>query len=233
MDKSSSATPLAPQDTSSTTSAPVVQIDIISDVMCPWCIVGYKQLELALAQTGMGARVRWHPFELNPDMPAEGENMTEHIQRKYGASAEQSVQNRQRLQDIGAALGFEFNFNPDSKIVNSFHAHVLLDYAATQGLQHPLKMALFKAHFSDGKDLSQDEVLLDVAETVGLDRDASRAALTAECHQQAVRSEEKVWYQNGISGVPSMIFAEKYLITGAQGPENYAKMLQKVISEAA
>lgn len=210
-----------------------VQVDIISDVMCPWCIVGFKQLEQALAMTGLGARVRWHPFELNPTMGPDGENLADHIQRKYGATAEQSAQNRQQLQDIGAALGIDFNMGPEARIVNSFKAHQILDYAATQGLQHPLKLALFKAHFTDGKDVSDPDTLLEAAAAVGLERDKAADALGSEAHAKAVRAQEDVWTQNGISGVPSMIFNEKYLLTGAQGAQNYAQMLQKVMAEAA
>lgn len=212
---------------------PAIQIDIISDVMCPWCVVGYKQLELALAQTGVGARVRWHPFELNPDMGPEGENLSEHIQRKYGSTPEQSAQNRQHLHDIGTALGIAFNFDDDSRIVNSFKAHMLLDFAATQGQQHPLKMALFAAHFSDSKDVSDPTILLDVATSVGLTRAQCEAALASDTHAHAVRAQEKVWQETGISGVPTMIFAEKYVATGAQGPQNYAEILNRVMAETA
>lgn len=211
----------------------IVQVDIISDVMCPWCIVGFKQLELALGETGSGARVRWHPFELNPQMPPEGENLTDHICRKYGTTRAQSAENRRRLQEIGAALGFAFNFPDDMRIVNSFKAHMLLDHAATKGRQHPLKLALFKAHFTDNRDISDESVLLDIAKEVGLDRDDAGAALQSDAHAKAVRAEERVWMDNGISGVPTMIFAEKYLVTGAQGPQNYARMLRKVLAEAA
>lgn len=218
-----------------TQSAPlqVVQVDIISDVMCPWCVVGFKQLEQALAQTGAGARVRWHPFELNPQMPPEGENLTEHICRKYGASRAQSMENRKQLADIGAALGFAFNFTDDMRIVNSFKAHQLLDHAASKGRQHPLKMALFKAHFTDGRDVSDEATLLDIAEETGLAREEAAAALSSDAHAKAVRAEEEVWMENGISGVPSMIFAEKYLVTGAQGADNYAKLIDRVRADAA
>jgi predicted DsbA family dithiol-disulfide isomerase len=214
-------------------SPPAVQVDIISDVMCPWCIVGFKQLELALAQTGVAARVRWHPFELNPQMKQEGEKLADHIGRKYGISPAQSAENRKQLQEIGAALGFAFNFTDDTRIVNSFKAHQLLDHAATQGRQHPLKLALFEAHFTDNRDISDDSTLLDIAAEVGLDRTAAAQAMACGAHAEAVRAEEEVWRQNGISGVPAMIFAEKYLVTGAQGPQNYARMLQKVLAEAA
>lgn len=211
---------------------PIVQIDIISDVMCPWCIVGFKQLEMALAQTGMGARVRWHPFELNPDMPEDGENLSEHIARKYGSTQEQSEQNRQQIRDLGSALGFAFNFSDNSRIVNSFLAHVLLDFAATKGLQHPLKLALFTAHFTEGRNVADRDVLIEVATSLGMDGAEVVTALSDDAHAKAVRAQESVWAQNGISGVPTMIFDEKYLITGAQGPQNYAKMLEKVAAEA-
>jgi len=214
-----------------TAQAPVVQVDIISDVMCPWCIVGFQQLHVALSQVGCGAQVRWHPFELNPDMEPEGELLSEHIQRKYGITAEESAQNRQKMQDMGSALGFTFNFSDRSRIVNSFQAHLLLDFAATVGLQHPLKMALFQAHFTDGRDVSDEATLLDIAVETGLERIAATEALASEAHAGAVRGQQQVWRQNGISGVPSMIFAEKYLLTGAQGPQNYAGMLQKVLAE--
>lgn len=214
----------------SAAAAPVVQVDIISDVMCPWCIVGFKQLELALAQTGLGARVRWHPFELNPDMPPEGENTAEHIMRKYGSSPEQSAKARSQLSDIGQALGFTFAFTPESRIVNSFKAHLLLDFAATKGLQHPLKLALFAAHFTDGRDVSDSETLLDIAMATGLIRAECEAALSSDAHAKAVRAQQQVWSQNGISGVPTMIFNETHLLTGAQGPQAYADMLQRVAS---
>lgn len=222
-----------PPAPSSPDAAPVVQVDIISDVMCPWCIVGFKQLELALAQTGTGARVRWHPFELNPDMGPEGENLSKHIQRKYGSTAEDSAKARQQLHDIGAALGFPFTFTPDSRIVNSFAAHCLLDFAASAGLQHPLKLALFEAHFCQGKDVSDPTTLVACAVSVGLDRAQATAALDDPRHAQAVRAQEQVWTQNGISGVPTMIFGEKYVVTGAQGPQAYADILQRVRAEAA
>jgi predicted DsbA family dithiol-disulfide isomerase len=215
------------------TERPIVQIDIISDVVCPWCIVGFRQLEQALGQTGFGARVRWHPFELNPDMAPEGEGLADHMQRKYGATLAQSRENRRRLADLGASLQIAFNFEDDSRIVNTFKAHKLLDYAASKGLQHPLKLALFNAYFSEGRDVSRDDTLIDVAETVGLKRDAAKAAIGSEEHANAVRAQEDLWSQSGISGVPTMIFAEKYLVTGAQGAEAYARVLQKAATEAA
>ena len=211
----------------------VVDVDIVSDVMCPWCIVGYRQLEQALAATGMGARVRWHPFELNPAMPPEGQNLTEHIAEKYGASAEQSAQTRAHLQSVGQSLGIDFAFSPDSRIVNSFEAHQLLDFALAQGLQHPLKMALFHTYFTEQKDVSDRAVLLDVAETVGLDRAEAEGVLLSGALVDVVREKQAFWTSRGISGVPSMVFGGKYLMTGAQGAENYAQVLRKAIEDEA
>ncbi len=213
--------------------APVIDIDIVSDVMCPWCIVGFRQLEQALAMTGSGARIRWHPFELNPAMPPEGQNLTEHIAEKYGASAEQSAQNRAHLVALGKTLGIDFAFSAQSRIYNTFAAHQVLDFALSQGVQHPLKLALFEAYFTGQRDVSDWDVLRDVAETVGLDRDDVTDFLESGRLAQGVREKQQFWTANGISGVPSMVFDGKYLLTGAQGADTYAQLLQKVAVEAA
>lgn len=212
---------------------PVIQIDIVSDIMCPWCIVGFRQLEQALGATGMGARILWHPFELNPAMPPEGQNLGEHIVEKYGSTPEESAQNRAKMREMGAALGIDFQLTPDSRIVNSFAAHQMLDFALSQGLQHPLKMALFAAHFTDQRDVSDAEVLVDVAASVGLDRDAASKVLEESSLADSVREKQQFWTSRGISGVPSMVFDSKYLVTGAQGAENYAQLLQRVAQEQA
>ncbi len=212
-------------------AGPIIQIDIVSDVMCPWCIVGFKQLEQALGMTGVGAYVRWHPFELNPDMPPEGQNLTAHLADKYGSTPEQSAANRTRLAELGQSLGFTFNFSDDSRIVNTFAAHQLLGWAQPQNKQHPLKMALFDAHFSQGQDVSDADVLIRVAETVGLDADAAREVLRSGSHAEETRAHQQFWTARSISGVPSMVFDGKYLLTGAQGTQTYAQMLQKVIAE--
>ncbi|MEP5732217.1 MAG: DsbA family oxidoreductase [Sulfitobacter sp.] len=216
---------------SATSQDPIVQVDVVSDVMCPWCIIGYKQLEQALGMTGAGAYVRWHPFELNPNMPAEGQNLSEHIMEKYGSTKEQSAQARAQLSQLGTDLGFEFAFSPDSRIVNTFAAHQLLGWAQQQGLQHPLKLALFDAHFTQGLDVSDPTVLCRVAGSVGLDDEAAAEVLTSASHAEETRAHQQFWTSRGVSGVPSMIFDGRYLLTGAQGAETYAQMIQKVLAE--
>ncbi len=212
---------------------PIVQIDIVSDVVCPWCIVGFRQLDQALQQQNVLARLRWHPFELNPTMPPDGQNLREHIMEKYGSTPEQSQQARDRLTQIGAELGFVFNFREDSKMVNTFAAHQLLDWAETQGRQHPLKLALFAAYFTDQKDVSDVDVLLDAVRSAGLEPELAKAALASGDHVAPVRKKQQFWTSRGISGVPSMVFGGKYLLTGAQGTDTYAQVLQRCLAEAA
>ncbi|MBO9450124.1 DsbA family oxidoreductase [Tropicibacter sp. R16_0] len=211
----------------------IVQVDIVSDVVCPWCIVGFRQLDQALTRTGFLANLRWHPFELNPSMPPEGQNLREHITEKYGTTAEQSQQARDRLSALGAELGFTFSFTDDSRMVNTFKAHQLLDWAEEQQLQHPLKMALFEAYFTHGRDVSDAHVLADVAQSVGLDRESATQVLDSGERQQQVREKQGFWTSRGISGVPSMVFGGKYLVTGAQGADTYEQLLRRCVEEAA
>ncbi len=212
-------------------AAPQIRVDIVSDVMCPWCIVGFKELEAAAAQQGVTLGLRWHPFELNPDMPPEGEDLTEHITRKYGITRAQSAENRAVLRERGDALGIDFAFGPDARMRNSFRAHQLIDWAEGQGAQHQVKLALFAAHFSAGLDVNDIGVLAQIAETVGLDPTAAGAALESGAHADAVRRKQAFWHQQGVTGVPAMVFDQKYLVTGAQGVEGYAHMLRQLAAQ--
>lgn len=214
-----------------------LKIDIVSDVVCPWCIIGYKQLQKALDIVGdeVEPQITWHPFELNPQMAPEGEDISEHVARKYGASAEQSAANRSRLKDTGERLGFAFNHKPDMRIYNTFKAHQLLTWAGdTQGsdAQTRLKLALFAAYFQDNRDVSDEEVLLDVVAAVGLDADEGRAVLNDPDNEAEVRAHLDHWIEQGISGVPAIIFDGKYLVPGAQEAETFVNVIRKVRDKA-
>lgn len=211
-----------------------MKIDIVSDVVCPWCIVGFRQLEQALARSSVSAEVHWHPFELNPGMPSEGQNLKEHITQKYGISDEQSLENRQRLTDLGESLGFEFNFSESSRMVNTFKAHQLLHWAGLTSLdaEHNLKMALFKAYFTHGKDINDDSTLIDVCSELQFEASEVRSILQRQAYEADVRTRQKQWTEKGISGVPAMVFNEKYLITGAQGVENYVSIIEQIERES-
>ncbi|MFW2586899.1 DsbA family oxidoreductase [Sagittula sp. SSi028] len=214
------------------TLAPL-KVDIVSDVVCPWCAIGYNQLRIAAEQIGQPLEITWHPFELNPQMPPEGQDLREHIAQKYGTSPEESVQARARLTALGEELGFTFNYRDDSRMRNTFEAHQVIHFAGEAGKQHEMKLALLKAFFTDQRDVSDREVLADVAASIGLDAGAVTEMLDSGRLIQTVRQEEQFWTQQGISGVPSMVFARKYLVTGAQGVDNYLQILQQVAAEAA
>lgn len=210
-----------------------LRIDIISDVMCPWCVVGYRQLTKALAATDTAHDIHWHPFELNPDMPQTGQNLREHIMEKYGSTAQESEASRAHLTAVGADLGFDFRFNDESRMHNTFNTHQLLHWADQQGRMDALKQALFTAHFTDQKDLSDVAVLADVAADIGLDRAEALAVLTDQRFADTVRHEQAFWIQQGIRGVPAVVFDRKHLVTGAQGVDTFTSILAQITQEPA
>jgi len=205
-----------------------LRIDIVSDVMCPWCIIGYRQLSQALDATGTDFEIHWHPFELNPEMPPEGQNTREHISEKYGSTPEQSEQARKHMQAMADDLGFDFRWTEDSRMHNTFNTQQLLHWADLKGRKHDLKLALFTAHFTNQRNLSDDAVLADVAAEIGLDRAEAAAVLDDQRFANDVRSAEHFWQQQGISGVPAIVFDQKHLVTGAQGVENYTSILSQL-----
>ncbi|RED49201.1 DsbA family oxidoreductase [Aestuariispira insulae] len=209
-----------------------MKIDIVSDVVCPWCVVGYRQLEEALAESGIEAEIIWHPFELNPQMATDGENLREHLMAKYGSTVDQSRQAREQLTAVGETLGFRFNFSDESRIYNTFDAHRLIRWAADHGKAHDLKMALFSSYFTQGKNISDHKVLAQAAHSVGLDKSEAMAVLKDGRFTYEVRAEESFWTENGISGVPAVVFQQKHLMTGAQGVKNYRHMLSQLTAKA-
>lgn len=207
-----------------------IKLDIVSDVVCPWCIVGYKHLEAAIDELGLQDRVQieWQPFELNPDMPEQGEELRAHVLRKYGAKPEDSDKARANISALGAEYGFEFDYFEQMKIVNTRDAHVLLDFAHEQGLQHQLQQRLFAAFFTERKDVSIRAVLLAEAESVGLDPAAAALALDDSERRRRVVNREVQWQQQGISGVPTVIFNRSSAMTGAHPQATYKNVLQEL-----
>ena len=215
-----------------------LRIDIVSDVVCPWCIIGLKQVEKALTLVGqdIAAETYWHPFELNPNMVPEGEDTAEHIARKYGSTPEQSRANRSRLSDIGNSVGFAFNYCEGMRIYNTFNAHKLLTiFGSERGwrAQTALKMALFTAYFQDRRDVSDIDVLCDIAETQGMDRDVALAWINDAALTTSVRAEMAHWIDQNITGVPAIIFDQKYMVPGAQSAETFADVINKVLTKRA
>ncbi|MBX7457790.1 DsbA family oxidoreductase [Qipengyuania sp. 1NDH17] len=215
-----------------------LSIDIWSDVMCPWCLVGWGNLSQALEslEGEIEADIRWHAFELNPDMPADGEERTAHIARKYGRTIEQSKEVQGRMREAAEAAGVSLDYEgedpaPDAMMWNTFAAHRLLTWALEEHgaeAQTRLKLALFEAHFNHRRRIGEREVLLDVAEETGLDRSAAAAALDSEELARKTRVEERAAMEMNITGVPAMIIEGRFMVPGAQPPEAYVNALRRV-----
>ncbi|MBY5944394.1 DsbA family oxidoreductase [Photobacterium rosenbergii] len=210
-----------------------IKLDIISDVVCPWCLVGYKHLEAAINELGLQDRIdiEWQPFELNPDMPPEGENLREHVARKYGSTAEDSQRARERIAKLGAEHGFIFNYFDEMKMVNTLDAHIMLEFAKKYDKQTELKMRLFNAFFSEKKDISDRQVLLEEIATVRLDKQAAQSRLEDAAHRDAIRSVEADWQQLGVSAVPTVVFNRTSALTGAQEVDTYKQVLTELVNE--
>lgn len=218
---------------STTPATPVpVRIDFVSDVSCPWCVVGLKSLEQALdkLQDSVQAEIHFQPFELNANMPPEGEDIGEHIARKYGSTEEQMAQSRETIRARGEQLGFTFAMDKRGRIYNTFDAHRLLHWAGLEGHQKELKMALFDAYFTQGENPSSHELLLKVAGEAGLDTAQAAEVLASGAYADEVRAQERFYQQNGINSVPAVIINERHLISGGQPPEVFEQALRQIIS---
>lgn len=209
-----------------------IRIDFISDIACPWCVIGLRGLLAALRNVGVTAEFHFHPFELNPDMPPDGENTAEHVARKYGSTRERSEAARQAIKERGAELGFTFNYSPDSRIWNTFDAHRLLHWAGLKGRQLELKQALFKLTFTDQRPSNDFAALIDAAREAGLDPDRASAIISSDEYAAEVRALEDHWRRKGVNAVPSIIFNRKWLIQGGQPSEVFEQAIRGIISDA-
>jgi predicted DsbA family dithiol-disulfide isomerase len=214
----------------------MMKIDFVSDVSCPWCIIGLKSLEQALARVpDLEVELHFQPFELNPKMPAEGQEMEEHLAQKYGVTPAQTLATRQNIKQRGEDLGFVFDMTGRSRIYNTFDAHRLLHWAGTLGTrqQHALKVALFSAYFTQGQNPSDRDTLVQVAVEAGLDAGAARELLDSDTYAKEVRETEAFYQQQGINSVPSIIINDKHLIQGGQPPEVFERLLRQVADQSA
>ena len=219
-----------------------LKIDFVSDVSCPWCVIGLKALDQALARVSpdVTAVLHFQPFELNPRMAAEGQDITEHITEKYGISAEQAEANRDAIRQRGAALGFTFSGSNAagggrSRIYNTFDAHRLLHWAESQSesQQRALKEALFKAYFTDGESPGSHDVLLKLVAEVGLDAVRAADILNSDDYAAEVREREQFYQSQGIHSVPAIIINDKHLISGGQPVEVFEQALRQIAQSAS
>lgn len=210
-----------------------LRIDFVSDVVCPWCVIGMKALEQALANLDGVVQPDWHfhPFELNPTMPPEGENSADHIARKYGRSPAEGSEARNHIKTMGEQLGFSFRGGPDSMIWNTHDCHRLLHWAELAGRAHQLKTALFEAHFTRGEPLNDSETLISAAATAGLSADAARDVLVSGRYAAEVRADQAFWREEqDIHAVPAIIFNGKYAIMGGQPPATFEKVIRRIVA---
>jgi len=205
-------------------------IDILSDVVCPWCVIAYYRLLSAIRTLGIESDVdiRWHPFELNPDMPGEGENLREHLAQKYGTTLNGSIEARRRLADYGQEVGFSFNYFNEMRMYNTRKAHLLLQFAEGFEKQTALAEAFFKAYFSDQKDVSNSQVLLELVQSVGLDSSQAENYLHNSDSHSALIELEKKRLSAGFHGVPVIILNNKQTLSGAQDIDTYLNVLKSL-----
>jgi predicted DsbA family dithiol-disulfide isomerase len=217
-----------------TTSMPVkVKIDFVSDVSCPWCAIGLKSLEQALTRLEgkVKAELHFQPFELNPDMPAGGQDTEAYIREKYGvATSQQLAARREVIRQRGAEVGVEIG--PRKRIYNTFDAHRLLHWAGIEGKQAALKEALLKSYITDDENVGDHAILVRLAGEVGLPTERAREILESDEYREAVRGVERFYVANGINGVPAIIINDRHLISGGQPVEVFEQALKQITGVA-
>ncbi len=213
-----------------------LKIDFVSDVSCPWCAVGLGALQMALARVApdVTAELHFQPFELNPQMPPEGQDVFEHLNQKYGSTREQQAEARDAIRARGAAVGFDFRLEGRPRIYNTFDAHRLLHWA---GLEDPakqvaLKKSLLKAYFTDGQNPSDPTLLVQQATAAGLDAERARQILAGNEYAAETRARERLYTDAGIHSVPAVIINDRHLISGGQPVEVFERALRQIAGAA-
>ncbi|WP_417517282.1 DsbA family oxidoreductase [Marinobacter sp.] len=207
-----------------------MHIDIVSDIACPWCAIGYARLERAMAQLAgeYEFTIEWHAFELNPDHSGEGEPILPALARKYGKSEEEARATQNQMMVIAKDLGINFEKLQERLTCNTFDAHRLVKWAGEQGQQTGMKQALFEAYFGRGENVSDHDVLVQCVETVGMDTAKAREVLGSDRYARVVREDEANYQKAGVTAVPAFIINNKYLIAGAQEPDTLVQALQEI-----
>ena len=209
-----------------------LDITLVSDVACPWCAIGQSSIDRALErlQGEVEAKLNVEPFELNPDMGPEGDQVVRYLQRKYGRTPEQVAQAQARIRQSGAAVGFEFGAR--EHVWNTFDAHRMLHWASLEGRAWELKRALLHAYHGEGRNPGAHDVLVELAAKVGLDQERAKQILAGDEYGAEVRERERFWIQTGVQGVPFVVVNGKYAIEGAQPPEAFEQAFRQIAQAA-
>lgn len=212
--------------------SPTVKIEFISDISCVWCAIGLTSLTTAIAAIGseLVVDIHFQPFELNPNMPAGGQNLTEHIGQKYGSSPSSWATSRERIRQRGEDVGFTLNLNEDSRIFNTFDAHRLVHWARLEGKQVQFKRALFKAHLTEGLDPGDHGVLLTAVKASGLNADTAGSILNSDEYEAEVRNLERHWIREGVSAVPTLVINGGQKIEGSLPATSYEQLIREAVA---
>jgi len=208
-----------------------LKIDIVSDVVCPWCVIGFRNLKKAMheLQTELNFEISWKPYELHPEIPQEGYDKKLYMQQKFGSSNGRAPYNE--ITKIGESIGFEFNFSKTERIPNTFMAHRLLWKAEQCDLQTELSEALFEAYFSDGLNIGSKQILAQISESVGMEKKEVINFLDSKEGGQEIADLEMNFIEKSIGAVPTYFINEKYIIQGGQEPETFVSFLRKIIQK--
>lgn len=213
-----------------------LKIDFVSDIACPWCAVGLNSLLLAIdkAKSQIEVQLHFQPFQLNPQMGPEGEDLVEHLSQKYRMTAAQVAQNQEHIRQRGAEVGFMFNMEGRKRTYNTFDAHRLLHWAEVEGAgdqQMRLKQALLGAYFTEGQDPSDHAVLLQAVVKAGLDPMRGAAILDSDTFSDDVRQRQQLYLSRGIHSVPSVIFNDQHLLEGGQPVQMFEQAMRQIALE--
>ena len=208
-----------------------MKINIVSDIVCPWCIIGYKRLMNAITELGVKDRIElnWIPYELNPDMPTEGQNLQEHLSEKYGSTSLEQKKMKEEMTAMALTLGFQFNFYDGMRMFNTREAHILLDFAKEFDKQTDLNLRFMTAFYNEKKNIANQTILLDELEAVGLDRLKALERLKSEEAKYSIVQEEKHWQQMGVKSTPTFIFEDMSAIPGAQPEEVFKNAISNLL----
>ena len=205
-----------------------LKIEIVSDVVCPWCVIGFRNLKKAIEEleNELSFKISWKPYELHPEIPENGYDKELYMQQKFGSNRGNGVYDE--IVSIGKDLEFDFNFSKTKRIPNTFLAHRLLWYAGQKNVQNELSEALFYAYFTNGKDVGSIEVLAKIAYEVGLDKSEVITFLESDTGAKEVENQELDSIERSIGAVPTYIINDQYLIQGGQQPETFISFLRRI-----
>lgn len=209
----------------------MIRLDIFSDPVCPWCYIGKANLDRALeARADHPFQIEWHPFQLNPDMPAEGVDKRSYLETKFGAA--QLTQVHLRLKEMSRAAGAEIDPDVPKRIPNTLDAHRLIHWAGLEGRQTPIVSALMRAYWREGRDIGNPAVLADIAAAAGMDREVTVRLLASDADADDLRARDQDARNKGVTAVPTFLIARQYVVSGAQPPEFWSKVIEELVQKA-